>query len=96
MPKKLVKYDARFETRMSAEQKAYYQRACDIGGFRSLTDFAIAALQEKAKAIIQEHETFLKTEKDWEIFINAILHPPKPNKYLKDAMKKYKKFLARK
>lgn len=43
---------ARFNTRMSKDQKAFFERAAILGGYRSLTDFVMEAVQEKAKEII--------------------------------------------
>jgi uncharacterized protein (DUF1778 family) len=96
MKAKPVKYNSRLEVRIAAEQKSYYEKAADLGGYRSLTEFAIAALQEKAKEIINEKEAILKSEKDAKIFFDAIMNPPKPNKYLKEGFKKYKKLLSKK
>ena len=96
MKAKSVKYNTRFEVRIAAEQKTYYEKAADLGGYRSLTEFAIAALQEKAKEIIDEKEAILKSEKDAEIFFDAIMNPPKPNKQLKKAAKEYYKLVGKK
>lgn len=93
---KKIKYNTRFEARLSEEQKALYQRASEIGGYRNLTEFVIDALQEKAKTIIDEHNALLKSEKDWEIFVDTLLHPPKPNKNMKATVKEYKKLTGNK
>ncbi len=81
---------ARFDTRISKEQKLFFEKAARIGGYRSLTDFVVLTVQEKAKQIIMEREQFIATKKDSEIFFNAITHSPKPNKDLIDAATEYK------
>lgn len=87
---------ARFDTRLSKEQKELFEYAAQLGGFRTLTDFVINSVQEKAKAIIDEHSAVLATKQDQEIFFAALLKPAKPNKSLKAAASKYKKRLAKK
>jgi uncharacterized protein (DUF1778 family) len=44
---------ARFDTRISLEQKTLFERAALLGGYRNLTDFVVATVQSKAKEIIE-------------------------------------------
>jgi uncharacterized protein (DUF1778 family) len=83
--------NARFDTRVSEEQKELFELAASLGGFRNFTEFVISALQEKAKIIIEEHKAILASEKDRKIFFDALINPPKPNDSLKTAAKRYKK-----
>ena len=88
--KELNNKDARFNTRLSKDQKALFERAAILGGYRSLTDFVMAAVQEKAKEIIAEREAFLSSHQDNEIFFEAIFNPKSPNEALTKAAKIYK------
>jgi uncharacterized protein (DUF1778 family) len=81
---------ARFDTRLPKEQKMFFERAARLGGYRSLTDFVILAVQEKAKKIISEQEQVIASQKDKEIFFNAIVNSPKANNNLTDAVNEYK------
>jgi len=85
---------ARFDTRLSKEQKMFFERAARIGGYRSLTDFVVLTVQEKAKEIISEKEQIIASERDNEIFFDAITNSPKANKNLVNAANKYKALLA--
>ena len=85
---------ARFDTRLSAEQKQMFERAAVLGGYRNLTDFVISAAQSKAKEIIEEREAFLASEKDQEIFFTALMNPPLPNSALKSAKDDYGKLVS--
>lgn len=50
-----IKHDkARFDTRLPLEQKQLFEKAAILGGYRNLTDFIIATVQEKAIEIIEE------------------------------------------
>lgn len=82
---------ARLDLRLSREQKDFFERVQEIGGFRSLTDFVISAVSEKAEAIMEKHKTLLASENDRKIFFEALLNPPAPNERLKKAMRKHRK-----
>lgn len=86
---------ARFDTRLTKKQKQLFEKATQIGGYRSLTDFVVLTVQEKAQQIIAENEQILASENDGQIFFDAITNPPKANKKLVDAMKDYNKLLSR-
>ena len=81
--------DARFDTRLTVEQKQLFERAARLGGFRNLTDFVIVAVQEKAKEIIAESERTIASQKDSEIFFDAIFNAPSPNKELIQALDEF-------
>lgn len=82
--KELNKKDARFDTRLSKEQRELFEKAARIGGYRSLTEFVVAAVNQKAKEIIAEKEEILSSQRDREIFFDALMNPPAPN----DALQK--------
>jgi uncharacterized protein (DUF1778 family) len=82
---------ARFDGQLPIEQKQLFEQAKILGGYRSLTEFVFLSAQEKAEDLIKQHEKFLISEKDKEIFFNALTNPPKPNESLHKAASKYKK-----
>ena len=88
--KKVIEKSERLEARITTDQKKLFQHAAQLSG-RSLTDFAIVALQETAKRIIQEHEIILLSVEDQRLFFQALNEAPKPNKNLIAAAKRYKK-----
>jgi uncharacterized protein (DUF1778 family) len=84
---------ARFDAKIPRAQKQLFEYAASLGGFRTLTEFIINAVQEKANTIIEEHNTILASEKDREIFFDALMNPPGPNKKLRDIAERYKLFI---
>lgn len=88
-----IKEQARFDARLSKEQKQFFEKAAYLGGFRSLTDFVILTVQEKAKEIVQEKEQIIASEKDSQIFFDAITNPKKPSETLKNALEDYNDFV---
>lgn len=76
---------ARFDTRLSKEQKEIFEYAASLGGFRTLTDFVVSVLQEKSRMIIEKHDAILTSKGDQKLFFKAIMNPAKPNQRLIDA-----------
>jgi uncharacterized protein (DUF1778 family) len=91
--KEIKQKKARFDTRLSEEQKIFFERAARVGGYRSLTDFVVLTVQEKAKEIISEKEQIIASERDSEIFFDAITNAPKANNNLLNAVNEYKSLL---
>jgi uncharacterized protein (DUF1778 family) len=89
-----IKEQARFDARLSKEQKQFFEKAAYLGGFRSLTDFVILTVQEKAKEIVQEKEQIIASEKDSQIFFDAITNPKEPSETLKNALTDYNVFVS--
>lgn len=88
------KEQTRFDARLPKEQKQFFERAAYLGGYRNLTDFVILAAQEKAKEIINEKEQVLASERDSQIFFDAITNPRKPSETLKKALDDYNAFVS--
>lgn len=86
---------ARFDTRLTKEQKAFFERAARLGGYRSLTDFVVLTVQKRAKEIIEERERVLASQKDSTIFFDAIMNPGKPNQKLLEAANDFKDLLSK-
>ncbi|MFV8326838.1 DUF1778 domain-containing protein [Flavobacterium sp. ZS1P14] len=93
--KDLKEEKSRFDTRLPKEMKYFFEKAARLGGYRSLTDFVVLTVQEKAKEIILEKEQIIASQKDSEIFFDAITNPPKANKSLVDAANEYKALLSK-
>jgi len=86
---------ARFDTRLSKEQKQFFERAALLGGYRTLTDFIIATVQSKAKEIIEEREKTIASQRDKEVFFDALVNPSKPNRNLLTAKEAYNKLFSK-
>jgi uncharacterized protein (DUF1778 family) len=86
---------ARFDTRLSKEQKELFEYAARLGGFRNLTDYVINVLMEKSTIIIEKHNTILASRKDQEVFFNAITGDIEPINALKSAVSKYNNLIKK-
>ncbi len=87
MPNKLI-HNERFGARLTGSEKAMLQQAADLEG-RSPTDFVMSSAHEKAIKIIMEHEQINLSQKNRDIFIDALLNPREPSESLKKALKQY-------
>jgi uncharacterized protein (DUF1778 family) len=83
----------RIDIRINKEQKELIKLACDLSGFKNLTEFVVFCINKEANQIIIERNQVLKSIEDKKIFLNAILNPPPPNSKLKKAQLNYLKFL---
>lgn len=84
----------RFDTRLSQEQKAFFEYAAHVGGFRSLTDFILQAAQEVASRIVADHEEILASERDKALFFDTVLGASEPNERLRQAAQRFNDLLA--
>jgi uncharacterized protein (DUF1778 family) len=80
----------RFDTRLSKEQKALFEKAASLGGYRNLTSFIIVTVQNRANEIIKQQEQIIASSADAEIFFDALAHPMKPTNDLFLAAQEYK------
>jgi len=83
----------RFDTRLTKEQKEFFEYAAKVGGFRSLTEFIIKAVQSKAEQIVEEHNKIIASKRDQAIFFDLVFKGVQPNDELKSALKEYNKSL---
>ena len=90
----IAREQARFDARLPKEQKNLFEKAAYLGGYRNLTDFVILTAQEKAKEIIKEKERIIASERDSQVFFDAITNPGKPSNTLKKAYDNYNAFMA--
>jgi uncharacterized protein (DUF1778 family) len=81
---------ARIEARVSAKQKRLFERAAALEGV-TLTDFAIASMQQAAARAIRQHSRMELSERNQRAFLEAVMNPPEPNKALRDAARAYTK-----
>jgi uncharacterized protein (DUF1778 family) len=68
------------ETKKQVEHAAALER-------RSLTDFCLSALAQATRETIMRHESLVLSERDREVFFDALVHAPKPNQRLRRAFR---------
>ena len=78
--------EARPGIRVNRQTKQIVARAAKLER-RNLTDFCLSALTEAAQQTISRHDTLVLSERDRQIFFDALVHPLKPNPRLRRAFK---------
>jgi uncharacterized protein (DUF1778 family) len=68
----------RLDARVSREEKEMIETAANLRG-TSFSDFVRLVTKEAALKTIREHEVLTLSDKSKRVFVEALLHPPKPN-----------------
>ena len=84
---------ARLGFRVDAQTKQLVERAAALER-RSITDFCLTALAQATEAAIQRHQNLTLSDRDREIFFDALVHPPRPNARLKQAFRSAKNSIS--
>lgn len=79
----------RLETRVTAEQKRFIERAAALQG-RTVTDFVLASVQDAARRTIEEHRTLELSVRDSQAFVEVLLKPKPVNARLRDTVRRYR------
>ena len=62
---------------------------------RSLSEFVLSRALDAADTVILEHETLRLSDADWQVFLDALEHPPEPNARLRQAFTEHSKRVQR-
>ena len=81
---------ARFDARLTKEQKDFFELAATMSGFKSLSEFVIHSVQQVATQVVERHHAIQMTENDRKLFFETLLDPPSPNDALIKAAEQYK------
>ena len=79
----------RLEARVTRQQKRLIAHAAHLRG-TSVTEFVVSSAQEAAAATIRDAEVLRLDASSSEVFVNALLNPPVPNRAARDAARRYK------
>ncbi len=81
---------ARFEARVTEEQKDLLSRAAALLG-RSLSDFVVTCAYETAARTLREHHAMTLSHRDGKVFVASLLKAPAPGARLRKAARRYKR-----
>ena len=84
----------RMHIRLDAPSKQKLERAA-AHAHKSLSEFVLGEALNSADEVIREHETLTLNRADWEVFLNALENPPKPNNKLRQAFAKHRQQVKR-
>lgn len=89
---KRIREQSRMNFRLAPEIKQRVAKAASLAG-QDLTEFAVAALSEKADEVIERHDQLLLGSEDYNFFLNALeeKQPPKPSERSLKAAANYRR-----
>lgn len=73
-----IRKNARLEARVTEEQKQLMERAAFWRG-QNLTEFMVSVLAEASMQIIKDRELIELTDRDRQVFADALLNHPTPS-----------------
>jgi len=82
--------EERIEIRISAKDKIIFKRAQKLSGDKTFSSFITRILRNYSDQIISEKERILATERDRQIFFDAVFGNLEPNENLIAASERYK------
>lgn len=88
--KALVNKDERMELRVSSADKRIFKRAQKLSGDKSFSSFVVRIVKKEAEEIVAKEDRILVSEKDRQLFFDAVFSETNPNKNLVAAAKRYK------
>ena len=82
--------EERIEIRISSTDKRIFKRAQKLSGDKSFSSFIVRIVKKQAEEIVASSDRILATEKDRQLFFDAVFGDNKPNQNLIEAAKRYK------
>lgn len=82
--------DERIELRVSATDKRIFKKAQKLSGDKSFSSFIVRVVKKQAEEIVAQNDRILASEKDRQLFFEAVFDNQKPNQHLVDAAERYK------
>ena len=79
----------RMQIRIDVFSKNKIERAARYSD-KTVSEFVMTNATAAAEKILEEHDQITLSAVDWNLFYEALLDPPKPNKTLKAAFKRYR------
>ena len=80
----------RIELRVSSKDKMIFRRAQKLSGDKSLSSFIVRIVKKQAEEIVAKNDRIIATEKDRQLFFDAVFGDNKPNQNLIEAAKRFK------
>jgi len=79
----------RLDARVTREEKQVIETAASLRGI-SVTDLLRSSVKDAATQIIRENEVLTLAGRSRQVFVEALIHPPKPNEKALAAARRFK------
>ncbi len=85
-----INQDERIEIRVSAHDKRMFKKAQQLSGDKTFSSFMVRILKKEAERIVAKNDQILASERDRELFFDAVFGNSSPNQDLIKAAERYK------
>ena len=85
-----INKDERIEIRVSPRDKRIFKEAQRLSGDKTFSGFMVRIQKKEAESIIAKNDRIIASERDREIFFDAVFGNSKPNHNLIKAAERYK------
>lgn len=82
--------DERIEIRVSAQDKRIFKKAQKLSGDKTFSSFILRVVRQEAEEIVSKNDRVISSDRDRQIFFDAIFGNQKPNQKLRKAAQNYK------
>ncbi len=82
--------DERIEIRVSPQDKRIFKKAQQLSGDKTFSSFMVRILKNEAERIVAKNDQIIASERDREVFFDAVFGDTKPNRNLIIAAERYK------
>ena len=83
----------RVQVRIDANAKRMLERAAALAN-TTVSAFVVNSALDAASRLIRERQHIVLGERDWDVFFDALVNPPKPNAALRDAFAAHQKLIS--
>jgi len=83
----------RVQVRVDPAAKRMLERAAALAN-TTVSAFVVNSALEAAGHLIREREHLILSERDWEVFFDALVNPPKPNAALRKAFAAHRRLVT--
>jgi len=90
MPETASTNSERLNLRLNPAAKRRIEQAASFEG-KTVSNFIVSSALATAERTIREHETMVLSRRDAEIFLDAIVNPPRPNAKLRKALEEHRR-----
>lgn len=85
-----INKDERIEIRVSPQDKRIFKKAQQLSGDKTFSSFMIRILKKEAERIVAKNDQIIVSDRDRDVFFEAVFGDRKPNQDLIHAAKRYK------
>lgn len=84
----------RVQMRVDPVAKRVLKRAAEISN-TTVSDFVASRALEAASKIVGEGERIVVSDRDWNLIVSTLAHPPEPNAELRRAFEDHKRLISK-